>query len=175
MKNILIFLTMFILLPLFVSCDFCNCEECEEKEPYCYFNSSGIEVQFLNKDNENLLDTLTDGYFPFDKIRLYYLINGKKHEVYNPNEKNPRNMRIVYRDNSYRLVLSTYDGDYSKWINEKHKGKIGQSITYLQLSDNIIDTIKTEWAAKYPNCFWLRKVWYNGTFCDKESVITVYK
>jgi hypothetical protein len=148
------------LLPLFfILSAFMSCSKDNVPQSGTYIGAVA-EISFLNQNQEDLLDTLTPGSFAFDDMRLYYLKHDKKVEVYDPHMDAPRSLRLI-KATPNRLWIGFSTDTVEGVIGEKDGNKIGVSIAYLQLSDAVTDTIKTEWESQSGN-FYITKVWYNG-------------
>lgn len=83
-KIILIFIASFCLL---LSCQKDEPEILEE-ETYeaVYHTSLKFYIAFLTKDSTDLLDLSTPNYIKEEDVDIYYVVDGKKLRVYNPNE-----------------------------------------------------------------------------------------
>ncbi|MDA3904665.1 MAG: hypothetical protein PF484_01180 [Bacteroidales bacterium] len=121
-----------------------------------------VDIILIIKDisGKNLLDTLVPNHFDISTIKLYYIREDAKEEVYNPMLSLPRNLKIRDYEGEYFLHLFT-DGSRSNYESEVDGVLYGESITLLQLNENTIDTIKTAWKAGR-NYFVNTKVWYNN-------------
>ncbi len=78
MKKIIILLISFTFL-VFWSCSKEDGIEQEEYGPGPIIKSNVI-INIKNKDGKDLLNPSTAGYLPFEQMKLYYLIKGKKNE-----------------------------------------------------------------------------------------------
>ena len=107
-------------------------------------------------------------------MKLYYLVNGEKIEVYDSNMAYPRNIGLITETTPYTLGITTYDGD-EDLISEENGVKTGVSIAYLELNENVSDTIKTQWESKEGKYFVNRKVWYNGELKSVEEPFIIIK
>ncbi len=170
MKKIIILLISFTFL-VFWSCSKEDGIEQEEYGPGPIIKSNVI-INIKNKDGKDLLNPSTAGYLPFEQMKLYYLIKGKKNEVYDPNMAVPRGIKLITTKNPYQLAVSVYSGDD---VEEKNGVKKGISITYLEFNSNITDTIKTEWEAKEHEYYKITKFWYNNKLYNSDKVLTIYK
>ena len=140
MKNLLIVL----VVTLFFACNKSN--EMEEQ----YNLDTSIEFSVYNSQNEDLLDTGNTNHLDVTNIKLFYLINGEKKEVNNPNYDNPRGFRIFKHENEYRIAVSLNNTETSE-----------KPITYIQWNDNDIDTIEV--AIKRTQKSILQdEIWLNG-------------
>ncbi len=160
----------FISLVFLISCK----EEKVTPSMLCMSIDVGLNISIKNGQGEDLLSSVTKSYFPFEPMKLYYDINGRTQEVYNPLMDSPRNISLITETSPYRLSVSTYDG--KEGITSDQDGiQKGENIAYLKLNDQITDTIRTEWEAG--ECYFVnRKLWYNGVLYDPiPEVIEIVK
>lgn len=139
MKNIVMLFTILLFLG-------CSPEKQED------FNLNvGFELSIINETGEDLLDPNHPNAIKEENIKLFYVINDKVEEVYNPNLDNPRNFLIFKHENEYRIrIFQNYSETETK------------PITYVQWSDSDKDTIEASYD-RYSNAIIQRKIWYNGT------------
>jgi len=174
MKKIIYLVGLFCLL---------GCQEDVEPEKVepeipltkdCFNLNTGIGLAFQNEKGDDLLFPSTENYFPFEKIKLYFNINGQVKEIYDPLMDYPRRLGLVTEKSPYLLSLTTYGG--KEGITSDQDGiQKGENIAYLKLNDQITDTIRTEWEAG--ECYFVnRKLWYNGVLYDPiPDVIEIVK
>lgn len=147
---------IFIMSTLILGCSNDN-ETTQEKINL----NNEVDLVLKNSSNEDLLNPITNGYFSFENIKLYFNVNGVKQEVYDKNLDFPRNLKLGERSQGNVLVIYTNSLD-NKLISEENGIKIVENITYLELSTAITDTIKT-YAELNSGNFTITKVWYNNT------------
>ena len=113
-----------------------------------------VELWIRNKDGKNLLDSTTKGYYNVKDIKVFYVINGQKVEVFNPNLDAPRNFFTFKYEANGESVLRIF----------LYPGTTNQEITttYLQWRGNEVDTLKGLINRPYSNVTKCDKVWYNG-------------
>jgi len=113
-------------------------------------------------------------YFPFEPMKLYYDINGRTQEVYNPLMDSPRNISLITETSPHRLRVFT-SSNRENITSDQDGIQKGESTAYLKLNDQITDTIRTEWEAG--ECYFVnRKLWYNGVLYDPiPEVIEIVK
>jgi len=140
MKNLLIILIATVLFA---------CSKSNEMEDQYNLNV-GLEFSVLNSQNEDLLNPITPNHLDITKIKLFYVINGEKQEVNNPNMDYPRNFRIFKHENEYRIAV---------FLN--HTETSEKPITYIQWSDNDIDTIEVA-IKRTQNSILQDEIWLNG-------------
>lgn len=140
MKAILIILTAFTLF---------GCKKTEETENQ--FNlDTGIEFSVFNSLNDDLLDPNTSGHLVESDIKLFYVINGKTKEVFNPRLDYPRNFHIYRHINEYRIAIFLNNTETSI-----------KPITYIKWNNTDIDTIEATYI-RTNNAIMKNKVWFNG-------------
>jgi hypothetical protein len=117
-----------------------------------------------NDQNENLLDPTTIGCYKEEEIKLYYLKNGVKEEVYNVSYNWPRNFDIfkVESTDDYAMVLVPLEG--------KNNGEI--TTTVIKWSDQDEDTVKTEMIRfeTNVNVTSISKIWFNDKLLYDDQV-----
>lgn len=142
MKNLLIILVVTALIA---------CEKSNDMEAQYSSNIEvGIEFSILNSQNEDLLNPENPNHLDVTKIKLFYLINGEKQEVYNPNLDSPRNFRIFKDENEYRIAV---------FLN--HTETSEKPITYIQWNDSDIDTLEVD-INRTQNSILQNEIWLNG-------------
>lgn len=140
MKNICFFFTLFMLL----SCDNSNPEESSD------IIDTGIEFSIFNSQNGDLLDPKNPNSLDVSNIKIFYVVNGEKQEVYNPNFTYPRNFRIFKHENEYRIGVSLNDTETTE-----------KTITYIQWSSTDTDTIEATFD-RTGGSILKNKLWLNG-------------
>ncbi|MDO5969950.1 hypothetical protein Q4Q35_09020 [Flavivirga aquimarina] len=140
MKNSLVILVVTLLF----ACGKSN--EMEEQ----YNLDVGLEFSVLNSQNEDILNPENPNHLDVANIKLLYVINGEKQEVYNPNLDNPRNFMIYKHENEYRIKITL-----------NHSETSGKSITYIQWNDSDVDTIEVN-INRTQNSILQDEIWLNG-------------
>lgn len=135
-----------IILAVFVSCSKNNDDEPQNQ----YSINRGVEISLKDSNGEDLLDPNNPTGYKADEIKLYYLINGEKQEVFDPNMDNPRNSLIYNHDSEYRIGISLNDTD-SETL----------PITYVEWNEIETDTLQAEFF-KTENTIQVIKTWFNG-------------
>lgn len=147
MKNKISILALVILF----SCSNSN----EIEESYLYYNA--IEFSIKNSENEDLLDPANPNHINTENIRIFYLINGVKQEVFNPEMQTPRNFLIFKHANEYRIGISLNHSETEEY-----------PITFVQWNERDTDTIKVEYKrtlnSTIQQILWLngQKIWELG-------------
>lgn len=162
---------IFLIFTIFFSCS--NDEENSQEKINLNME---VDLMLKNTSNEDLLNPATNEFFPFDEIKLYYIINGVKQEVNDNNLDLPRNLELVNGNSGNVLAIFTNSLN-NKLISEQNGIKIVENITYLELSKTSTDTIKTYAKMKRGNIS-ITKVWYNDQLVwDAETggLITIIK
>jgi hypothetical protein len=145
MKNLLIILMISTLL----ACSN-NSQSNDMEEQNGYYLNAGIEFSIVDSDNKDLLNPENLNYLDINNIKLFYLINGEKKEIYNPNMDYPRNFLIYQHENEYRIRI---------FLN--HTDTEDKPMTYVQWSEKDIDTIETIYR-RTQNSIIQETLWLNG-------------
>ncbi|WP_321299679.1 hypothetical protein [Marinifilum fragile] len=124
----------------------------DDEQHVAHFGLS-FDFSVLDSDGNDLLNPNNENSFKESDIKLYYLINGEKKEVYNPNMDSPRNF-FIYQEGSdaYRIRIFLNDTESEE-----------KTITYILWNNIDSDTISAEVYrnSKY-NLTRMEKVWFNG-------------
>ena len=141
MKNLLFFISFLTL----VSCD-------NSETPESAFNlDTAIEFSVFNSSNEDLLDPANPQSIEISKIKLFYLVDGEKKEVYNQNLSSPRNFRVFKHEHEYRIGIN---------LNDTHASE--KPVTYIQWNNTDTDTLEVVYSRTNKSVI-KSKVWLNGT------------
>ena len=132
-----------------------------------------VDFNILNQNGEDLLNSKTSGYFPFEDMKLFYLINGEKVEVFDPNLDFPRSIMLITETSPYTLRCFTSSSE-NGFTHEENGLKIGTATAYLQLNVNDTDTLITEWTSG-DYSFVNSEIWYNGEFHERGSKFQIIK
>jgi len=111
--------------------------------------NNGIEFSVFNSQNEDLLDPATANHLSASEIKLFYEIDGKIVEIYNPNYDQPRNYLIFKHEYEYRIGINLNDTKDT-------------TINYIQWNNNDTDTIRAAYELINNKIAYLNKVWLNG-------------
>lgn len=110
----------------------------------------GVEFSVFNADNEDLLDPETANHLNTSEIKLFYLVDGKMEEVYNPMYQFPRNFMIYKHEHEYRIAINlNFTAD--------------TCITYIQWNPYDVDTLEATYRKRTDDLVQISKVWLNGT------------
>jgi len=145
---------------------------CNKEEPnWGSYNDCGVYITVHDKAGIDLLNPSNPGAYLQQNIKIFYLINGVKEEVFHWNQDYPRNFNI------------------DEFPNEKFKMGLGLNyspteeypITYVQWSENDTDTLKTEIYRRggltSVKNLWLNNklVWRNEDYAKGERIINIIK
>ena len=123
----------------------------KEKENEDAFNLDvGVEFSIVNLDGEDILNPNHPNSLKESDIKLFYLIDGVKEEVYNGNYDYPRNFMLYEHQNEFRIR-----------IFQNYSDKEDKPITYIQWNDVDTDTLETTYE-RTSNAVIQRKIWLNG-------------
>lgn len=165
MKRVIVSVLIVVLI---VSCSKKN------DEPIGFVLSTSFYYNVLNIEGEDLLNPINSGYFPFEDMRLYYIINNEKIEVYDTLMSSPRNIGIVSESTPYRLGVGFHDGQEG-FTHEENGVRIGRSTALLEFNDSVTDTIVAEWAAVEGKSFVIDRIWYNGEEHSSNDVFQIIR
>ncbi len=112
--------------------------------------SIGVDISVKDSAGNDLLDPSFPGSFKEDSIRLYYLENGKRVEVYYSNMTDPRNFFIFYENSEYLIRIFPNDDKSSDY-----------PVTYIDWDKSDEDTIKCV-ITRTRNTTNVTKVWFDG-------------
>lgn len=109
-----------------------SCKNPSDPGRLCTNIDVAAEIKVINAQGENLLNQTTSGYYAPGDVRLYYLKEGVKSEVYNPSLTYPRNFLIIDNGNGDNLI--------EVFLNE---GSANNEITttLLQWRNGDVDTL----------------------------------
>lgn len=136
-----------------------SCISCEKSDDVTdqYNLDVGIEFSIQNSNNEDLLDPQTPEHINTNQIKLFYLLEGKKQEVYDSNMDNPRNFLIYKHENEYRIGITPNFSEESS-----------KPVTYIQWNDADIDTIEVSYE-RTPRAVIQKEIWLNGDLIWERS------
>ena len=110
-----------------------------------------IDLKVLDKNGHNLLDSTISGYYKSKEIRIFFLENGVKTEVYNPRLDAPRNFFVSSVGNGqYFMRLFPNEGTFDQET----------TTTFLQWRQGDEDTLKTT-MTRISRSVYCSKVFYN--------------
>jgi hypothetical protein len=134
-----------------------GCDKTEEQNNN-YNLDIVMEFSVFNTNDQDLLDTATVGHFNESVFKLFYVIDGEIHDVYNPNYDNPRNFKVYKHKNEYRIGIGMNYTESSE-----------KPITYIQWNETDTDTIEAEYI-RTDNAVMKNKVWFNGKLIWDRSL-----
>ncbi len=142
MKWRIIMISIFVMLIL----------SCNQKDPSPINVDIFIDLRVYDKSGNNLLNSSNAGYYKPEDIRVYFLKDGVKTEVYNPALDGPRNFRIFNNGaNQNFLRLTPSEGTKDQET----------TTTLLLWRQNDQDTIRTT-MTRISGTVYCSKVSYNG-------------
>lgn len=118
-----------------------------------YINTTAY-ISLKDTLGRDLFDPGNPNFYNYSDIAVFYLINGKTQEIYDPNQTAPRNF----------LMESTKGADslYTMHLFLNDKEKSAYTTTYLQLSQTDTDTIVAHVVRKGNTYISVDSAWYNG-------------
>ena len=140
-----------------------NSDNCNSKHPPII----GFQFTISNFFGEDLLNPEIQGTYNTNNIKLYYLINGEKEEVFSSNNKYPRNYKI-----------DPYDGRYYITIFPNSTESEEYPITYVEWSDQDTDTIECAFDRGEDKVTIIRKIWFNDKLVwnfDGDPIFEIVK
>lgn len=113
-----------------------------------------VDLFLKNSNGQNLLNPTTPGYFSSDQIRIYYIQNEKKVEVYNPNLDFPRGFKISKNEGNSEYFIRVFQNDV--YVDKE------KVTTYIQWRSDLEDTLQTQISKSNSSTIFTAKIWYNG-------------
>jgi len=171
------YLFILILTMLFISCDQSSekleLEKGVDGKDGDYLNLN-VNFTVSNQKGEDMLNSSTPGYYKFEDITIYYLVEGKKTlaSTYNAHPTAIRvdpSGRSIMLSNPHMLTVNTYPNPNEGVISNIDGQKTGRATTLIEYNEHTTDTLITEWLSGFGH-FSVRKAWYNGE--QKEVVKT---
>lgn len=135
-----------LILAIFTACN----KDDKPSEIAVYLDTS-IEISLKDVNGIDLLNPNNPDSYKAGNIKIFYLIDGEKQEVYDGNMAYPRNFLIYENANEYRIRIFQ-----NSVISEE------LPITYVEWNENEIDTLQAEYYRPKPNEPRVQKVWFNG-------------
>lgn len=145
---------LILLTTTFLACS----QSPEENESQFVNFEAGAEFSVINAQNEDLLNPENPNHLDVSKIKLYYIINGQKQEVYYPNLDNPKGFKIYKPENK---------NEYRIGVGFNHSETEEKPITYIKWNDTNSDKIEVSYRrvrGVLQDTIWLNgnKVWERG-------------
>ena len=136
-----------------------------------------LDLQFSDKDGNDLLNPETQNCINYEKMKLFYLIKGEKVLISGDSTELYMNL-IFHSGTSNELRIITNAEAYSP-------NTTGVSTTYLEFEDGVTDTIVAEWvytvSDSIPNgadggsYIGNKKAWYNGVEMKRDTINQIIK
>jgi hypothetical protein len=137
---------------LFASAILITMFACEKKGGDIIDND--IAIRYTDSIGNDLLNPISPNAIKAADIDLYYIIDGIKKRVYDPNMDTPENFKIEYSETlkSYILVI---------FLNDKYdSNKFSETIIEF---GNRSDTLRANWdVSENGNSIAYHNVWYNS-------------
>jgi len=120
MKKLIIILIL--VCSIFTSCKKDNEEPVIEEETYeaIFHPNLKFYISFLTNDSVDLLDLSTSNYIKEENVDIYYIIDGKRKRVYNPNQTEIPEGFYLHR-NGVNEIKYCYMRLYPYWPNDKSR------------------------------------------------------
>lgn len=131
-----------------------------KKDSSDYLNVD-IHISYIDKNGIDLLNSSNPNAIKAADIDLYYLKNGIKTRVFDPNMDTPENFKIEYSESQHVYLIKIFINEYY----DTNK----MSETYIEFGGRS-DTIKASWYANESksNIHYLN-VWYNNVLKIAEG------
>ncbi len=130
-----------------------SCSKSNDDEPQIQHSiNRGVEISLKNINGEDLLDPNKPNSYNAENIKLYYLINGEKQEVFDQNMDYPRNFLIFKHESEYRIRI--FQNDTETEIEPL-------PITFVEWNATDTDTLQAEFY-KADGLIQVIKTWFNG-------------
>lgn len=145
-------LNIIIVLILFFLSMACNSST--EPESISGISNPAITVNlsYVDESGNDLLDSTNPNGWTEEDITIYYLKQGEKETVFDPDMKYPKNIQMrsdPVHGNYINLILNPY-------LEDNH------SITYIEFPNGETDTLKIHAEMVKDVGMWGDKFWYNG-------------
>ncbi|MBB6680266.1 hypothetical protein H4O20_02300 [Aequorivita sp. 609] len=127
------------------------CSKDNETEKVAVFFDTAVEISLKDHSGIDMLNPNNQNAYRADEIKIYYLVNGEKQEIFDPNMDYPRNFLIYQNENEYRIRI---------FQNSVETEEL--PITYVEWNENETDTLQAEYDRTYNNQPRVQKVWFNG-------------
>ncbi|MDP4290532.1 MAG: hypothetical protein Q8908_05575 [Bacteroidota bacterium] len=125
-------------------------------------DSTYMEISYQDKSGNDLLNSQTQGYFDASNIHVFKMVDGIKKEVNRPMADYPHDF-LIFKDET---------------INRYYIRVFLDNPTYLQLSQNTMDTLTCEIYKSHGNRG-IKNFYYNGKLywddVSKPQRITIIK
>jgi hypothetical protein len=137
---------------LIVIIAFFGCDNADKDGILCAYYSTSISFSILNDQDEDLLNPENQNHLDVSKMKLFYVVNGVKQELYKLKLNDARGFKIYKEENrnTYKIVI---------FLN--YADKLDKTITYVQWNDTDTDILESTF--NRTNCSTVTKqVWLNG-------------
>jgi len=128
-----------------------------------------IGLEYVNEKGEDLLNPNSENHYNENTLKVFYLVDGEKKEIFRSNLAYPKMFEISASKDSESIIrygLTLFLNDLS---DEKIK------TTYLQLNENDTDTIThtLQQTDNYNKV--IDKMWYNGNLSADGHTFKIVK
>ena len=121
-------------------------------------------ILVTDDQNQNLLDPSTPGYFKPEDIRIYYVKDGQRKDVYQANLDTPRNFRIEQFTSAKEFAMVLYPDEGTR------DGEI--TTTIIQWNDVAADTLECE-VHHWDSSVAITRIWNKDELVyDKDNGLT---
>lgn len=144
------------LIAIVILCTMASCEKSQDNI------KTDIQISYIDKNGIDLLNSSNPNAIKAADIDLYYLKNGIKTRVFDPNMDTPENFKIGYSETQHVYIITIYINEYY----DTNK----MSETYIEFGDRS-DTIKASWYAnKSRSNIHYINVWYNNELKISDGI-----
>jgi hypothetical protein len=151
-----------IILIYLVTFSLCSCGSDEVNNQFNF--DINLELNVTNAKGDDLLDPKNTDSFDQNKIKIFYLIDGKLVEVYDGSKQFPRNFLVFQQEGHYILRV---------FLNHSETEKYPE--THIQWSENNTDIIKSEFI-RTKRAVIKKTIWFNGVeVTDYEPYLKITK
>jgi len=126
---------------------------CKEDGNSQYNLDISIGLSVLDENGTDLLNPSNPSAYSENNIKIFYLIEGQKEEIFKPNLDNPRMFFIYENEETGKYVMNLGPNDA---LGDEYP------ITYIQWDEKDTDTLKCEFA-RGDNFTITTKVWLNDS------------
>lgn len=152
---------LILLMTIFLSCD-------SESKNEGFVIDTVVQMTLKNKNGEDLLNPNTVGTFNTDKIKIYYVDeDGKPQVYYESNLDYPKGYFIFKSEQEYKIKI---------FVNTD--SSINNPTTIVKWNEEVSDNLKCE-ILNEPNREICTKVWVNDLLMysdySKERIINIIK
>ncbi|WP_439487787.1 hypothetical protein [Algoriphagus sp.] len=149
-----------------------GCQEGADEIDQGMHISSAMNFVIVDQQNQDLLDPENPQRIDTENIRLFYLIDGQKEEVFDADMAAPRNYKVM------APVPEANVNEYSLKVFMNNLETEAKPTTYIQWADGTEDVLEAAYDY-YPNgSVLVQKVWLNGDLIwnmGEDGDFTLYR